>query len=264
MLEISKKEQVRAFIRNNPGKTSREISNTLDIKTGYVETLMSMDTTVVKERVINASGRRVNAYHYVSMTQRLGEILKEPSTPPAPEVKEEVLEEIAEETPVLSWASEVEKMAEDLATTLTSTIVSLVVPKISKMLVSEIIGQVKLQLPEAMKELTLPKISTKEAEKASTGKSKEVPKVLVMGLLPTQMNLVKAEFGELLDLRFWMDKNITHLKDMAKAADKVVAYLPHTSHKHTQAVEYVGKKVEVCRQGHETIREKLTEIFSES
>lgn len=54
------------------------------------------------------------------------------------------------------------------------------------------------------------------------------PRVLIMGLLPAQTNMIRREFDDFLDLRFWsVDDGASSLRSQAQHADLVVSFASH-------------------------------------
>ena len=87
-------------------------------------------------------------------------------------------------------------------------------------------------------------------------------KVLVMGLLPQQAGLISQEFGDVFSLNFWKNESHSALRNMAGAADTVMAMAGFVSHADVEAVEAVRKaKPAWVNGGMTSLRTALTELY---
>lgn len=85
-------------------------------------------------------------------------------------------------------------------------------------------------------------------------------RVFLGGAKPEQAFMLKSEFRECLDIRSATSDDINKWKSMAAACDHVVVF-KFVSHKHTEVLEAMGKKVQIVT-GMTDARDALTKIFA--
>ena len=91
---------------------------------------------------------------------------------------------------------------------------------------------------------------------------KRSPRVVVVGLLPQQANILSNEFADCLDLRFLKDTSASRLRRAATGAALVVAHISHMSHKQLNVGSMPCLLVKVSG-GLTKIRDTLTKFYVE-
>lgn len=89
-------------------------------------------------------------------------------------------------------------------------------------------------------------------------------KIAIIGLLKRQQQLIRREFGNELDLRFYKPNKIgssSTIVDMCKQADHVVAMLGFISHANEDSIRRVAKSYIRVPGGMTNLRDKLTELY---
>lgn len=71
---------------------------------------------------------------------------------------------------------------------------------------------------------------------------KRLPKLTIVGLLPSQKNEIETEFGSIYDLRFWKDESPHTLKSLTRSSDAVICMKDWVAHGHTGLVQSVDPK----------------------
>lgn len=89
-------------------------------------------------------------------------------------------------------------------------------------------------------------------------------KIAIIGLLKRQEQLIKREFGNEFDLRFYKPNKIgssSTIVDMCKQADHVVVMLGFISHSNEDSIRRVAKSYIRVPGGMTNLRDKLTELY---
>lgn len=107
-----------------------------------------------------------------------------------------------------------------------------------------------LQLKEQLIESQLPRGSTKV----------QLPKVLIIGLLPAQAAMITGEFKDCLDLRFWKNGVQQQLFATARYMNHVIGMTDFMQHSDEEQVKKLPHYIRVGG-GMTTLREKLTELY---
>lgn len=90
-----------------------------------------------------------------------------------------------------------------------------------------------------------------------------LPKVLIAGLLPSQAGQIKAEFGEVFDLDFYMtDENLKHLHDKLRGkVDHFFTFTSKVEHAAEGFAKQHGIKINRSSGGMTMLRRKLEELY---
>ena len=86
-------------------------------------------------------------------------------------------------------------------------------------------------------------------------------KVIICSLLPMQQEIIRKEFGELMNLRMFYRDQEKALTKSVNHGDDVILMGDFISHRITQRIEAVGGKIEIVMGGLTKLREKLTEMY---
>jgi hypothetical protein len=89
------------------------------------------------------------------------------------------------------------------------------------------------------------------------------PAVLIAGLLPNQREMIKQEFGEVFDLRFYMtDENLKKLRNMLKGSvDHFFTFTSKIEHASEDIAKSLNIKINRCSGGMTMLRQKLEELY---
>lgn len=141
------------------------------------------------------------------------------------------------------------------------------VDQIARSLASSIINRTHLHLAKAMAELTpavqpLPEKFSLEGLLKEAEPEPKKPRVLIAGLIPSQEELIKAEYGTVFRLKFFRsDENLQKLKSMLPFTDHFITFTSKISHAIEDHAKASGLPILRCSGGMSMLRNMLTELY---
>lgn len=121
---------------------------------------------------------------------------------------------------------------------------------IKKIVDDMIAKQIQLAFAHQMKE------QSKEEEK------EYLPKILIAGLIPIQMEEIKKEFGDVFNLRFWQqDSSYKQLRNSSKGVDKIIVNNSFVSHQVTNIANASGVDVIQFSGGVSGLKEMMMNLY---
>lgn len=251
---MTKAQEIRAYIKANPGKTSLEISNAVNWTVQRVSAAMWTEMRKAKPVI-----RRET--HHISITNTpVYTYFYDDGQPVRAEVKVEKPAVLREKPAVLTkrhhpTGSSIEDLADALA----------------QAIASQVVGRVSAHIEQALRNIIpptlVPKISIEQLTSNLTALPDLRPKkpsVLIAGLLPNQAGIISTEFGEVFDLRFFMtDDNLRHLKNMVAKVDHVFTFTSKVSHGVEEVMVSQGHKIHRCSGGMTMLKDQLLQLYAE-
>lgn len=124
---------------------------------------------------------------------------------------------------------------------------------------AEVIGDAFAELFSTALKMSLERTKTYVTSPVPPEVVKRQPKVLIVGLLPQQRNLIASEFSQYFDLRFWKDESPHTLKSLTKTSDVVIIMTDWVAHGHVATVKAAGgqDKIRLMSGTMTTLREYL-------
>lgn len=248
---MTKAQQIRAYIQDNPGKTASEIATAVDWTVQRVSaalwTELRKPKPVIRREPHHVSITNTPVYAYYFDREQ----------PARKVVKVEKPAVLAEKPAVLkeSPSGSIEDLADKLARAIASHVANRVSTHIELALrniipTAEVAPLSPQQLADSIK--VLPDLRPKK------------PTVLIAGLLPNQAGIISTEFGEVFDLRFFMtDDNLRHLKSMVSSVDHVFTFTSKVSHGVEEVMTSQGHKIHRCSGGMTMLKDQLLKLYAE-
>ena len=254
---MSHAETIRAYVKANPWKTAREISEVLGINRG---TVSYNTTTEVKkgyfvQRVAGKtiSNVRFHMFAYPDAPPPAGtknEVVLPANVPLAPAnvpLKQEVkLRKKAAETHLSSFDAIIDTLASTLAHQIAESVRTKLVQELSVVSMSRAAPQIGVIHP--------PEPLVEQARKR---------RFLICGLLPQQAGMLQTEFNEVFDLRFWKDETPGKLKSMIPGCERVLVATGKISHATCDIIKTTNTPIEYCQGGMSSLRDRLTKLYVE-
>lgn len=247
---MNKSKAIRDYIAANPGVTNADLVKVVEGSRSYVA---SVTTTLfqsgqhtehgVLRRELNGrtiTNAPIYAYHF---EQDNGLSVQDNDLSPA-----------ARKVPRRN-AGTLDTLVESLASSIASTVAD----RVRERLVEEIKGLIPDPVSRPAADDFVARI--KEAATKALPKP-ELPKILIVGLLPAQAGAISSEFAEVFDLRFWKDESQDKLKAAVRAADHVFLFVDKLGHSVEDTVRTLGTPFTRCPGGMTTLRQRLMEHFA--
>lgn len=249
---MTRAQQVRQHVKENPGCTSAQIAAAIGWATERVATTLCMEmrrpSPMVTRRVKDTRrGAPVYEYFPAGTIEPTPEPAPEPTPEPAPR---------AEPAPAPIIRGTLDEQVDKLAQELSNILVDRV-----KHHLSEALAGLVANTPERPK-LSLDDLVARFNPAPAKDRKKSV---LIAGLLPNQAGMISAEFADVFDLDFYMtDDNLQHLKSKLKG--KVDHFITFTS-KIEHAVEHLAKvsghAIIRCSGGMTMLKNTLLKLYVE-
>ena len=243
-----------AVIETVPGRDVKQIAQALKMKENTCGVRLSaiFQSGKVKREMISDGKTRNKAFYY-PLDHEKGEVYNPTTAIPrnkkaAPQAEEALPQEqhktVATIPPeVLTSLGPFKHVLEDY------------IEAISDMITESIVERVRVKLPIALED-------TLEEVPQVQEKRKRLPRVLIVGLLPDQANVIQGEFSQTFDLRFTKPKGGTQtLKEKARRADMTFIMTSWISHSVTGEIKSVTDKTRYVSGHLEALRQELTAYF---
>lgn len=263
---MTKAQEIRAYIKANPGKTTPEIAAAVNWTVQRVSAMLWTEQKKPKPVIrreghhISASNTPVYSYFYddnlpamVKAEVKVGTpaVDEDPSPRPGPIVRVETPAASAVEKPL-----SIEALADALARAIADQVVARVETHLAQAL-RNIIPQVPVT-PLSVEQLAanvkvLPDLRPKK------------PTVLIAGLLPNQAGVISSEFDEVFDLRFFMmGDSLRKLRGMVATVDHVFTFTSKVSHGVEEVMTSAGHKINRCSGGMTMLKDQLVKLYADS
>lgn len=276
---MSKADDIRAFIKANPGKNTAEIAHAVNWTTGRVSAMLWTELRKTKRVIrreverLTISGTPVYRYYY------------DGTIPPQKKVKVEAPATLTKVPAVLTEKHVVspevrahltEKQIRELhAPTPRDDSLDALADVLARAFADHVARRFAPHLTQALRNIlpdgpVAPAISVEQLTASLSGPSEQrtrLTSVLIAGLRPNQAGMISAEFGEVFNLKFYqMDDSLGQLRKMLGTlgdVDHVITFTSHISHKVTEVVKASGFKVNHCTGGMSMLKDMLVKLYAE-
>lgn len=243
-----KLKDLLAFIKANPGATSKDVALKFNITVTSSANRLYMSwkrkeiTRVVKDMMYS---------YYIAKSEPVT-VTPESFKAPEPTVIATKTLTLKDSKPTL------ESMVSSFASTFAKSIAEAIVEQLKPRLEEEL----KILLPTA-----LPLVSPKEPKQPEVKIVRtSLPKIGICGLLPQQFAIIKTEFQDTFDLSCWNEHSGSgtgSLKAMGGSCEAVFIHTNHISHNVEEVLRTVRAKCVRVGGGMSSMRDALTKYYVE-
>lgn len=143
----------------------------------------------------------------------------------------------------------------------TTTDLNNIVETLSHRIVDQVMLRVMDELERRLTEMPVDLPSLRSQIEKLVPVKPTLPRVGIVGLLPTQAEILKRDFVDCLDLSFWNDEGTIKLKALCEASEVVVLHTRHMGHSADMIAKRYGDKIRRVTGGVSTVKRELEDFF---
>ena len=245
---MNKARAIRDYVAAHPGCTNNEIAKAIGVSSPYAATHTGL---AFNKGLITRieGGRGITGRPWYKHYPKADVVIESVS---------KKLEHVSKpKEPAKKKNSAIDSMVDELASSIAKQLANRIRDKLTR----ELESLAPTQTPTVDTAPLLAQLAAPLVSQPATH-VKTLPKVGVVGLLPTQAGAISAEFAGCIDLVFWNDGDDRGtLKAMARNCDVVFLHTRHAGHATDQYLTTNGAELRRITGGVSNMKEALTSYF---